>query len=143
MAALKPEIAIRKLLLDNAGIASAIGTRIYPGFAEEDQAKPYAIIRRDTTEPDHHMLGVSGLKYVSVELYLYGETYNALTTLAEQFEAVLDGVNDRTTVTIGATSIEIARLWMVEQSDEEVTIQDGTGRKTYSVYQRYELHYQN
>lgn len=143
MSALTPEKAIRKILKDTGSIFSLIGDRMYPDFAAEDRPLPYAIITRASTEPDHHMLGVSGLKYVSVDVVMYDETKQEAIALAQLFETALDGVNDRTTVTIGSESIPIARLWMTDQSDESVTLADGKGRKLYGIRQLYEMHYQN
>lgn len=136
-----PETAIRKLLTDNASITALIGTRIYPGFVAEAKAMPFAVINRDSTEPDHHLLGASGLRNVTVELVLYDEQYADLTALADLFEATLDTVNDRSTVTIGGDTFSIARLWMTDQSDETVQLADGKGRKIYSIRQLYELYY--
>lgn len=143
MPALAPEKAMRKILKDTGSIFALIGERIYPDFAAEGRAFPWAMMTRASTEPDHHMLGVSGLKYVSVDIVVYDEEKQSLITLAQLFETALDGVNDRTTVTIGAESIPIARLWMTDQSDESVALADGKGRKLYGIRQLYEMHYQN
>ena len=143
MPALAPEKAIRKILKNTSAIYSLIGDRIYPDFAAEGRDMPYAVISRASTEPDHHMGGVSGLKYVSVDVAVYHETKQELITLAQLFETALDGVNDRTTVTISAESIPIARLWMTDQSDESISLADGKGRKIYGIRQLYEMHYQN
>ncbi len=144
MPALMPEIAIRKLLNENGSIDAILDGRINPGFMMESADRPYAVYRRDSTEPDHHMGGVSGLKYISYAITFYAPTYAAATNLAQLAETELDGTHDRTTVSDGGNDIEIARLWLTDQSDEEQLVAgDGKARMVYGIRQLYEMHYQN
>lgn len=132
-----PEVAIRTLLLADGTVAAGLSDRVYSGYAPQAAARPFAILRRDTTDVDHHMGGASGLRQVRVEFYLYGEDYTVLNALAERCEAVLDSVNDRTTV----DTIDIARLWIEDHGDEEIQIGDGKGRPIRVIRQLYGMHY--
>lgn len=143
MPALKPEIAIRKILVDDASIAAVVGTRVYCGFAPQSSAMPYIIIRRGATDVDHYMGGKSGLKTVDVDIWIIGEGYESLTDLGELIEAELYTAGHRQTVTISAKSITFARLFMQDQSDEQEFLGDGTGKPRRQIYQRWQASYQN
>ena len=132
-----PKAAIRTLLLADGTISTALGTRVYPSYPAQEAAKPFAVLLCPTTEVDHHMGGSSGLREVSPELWLYGNEYDALVTLATRCEAVLDSTNDRSTV----GDVVISRLWMESQGEEEITVGDGKGRPIQVINQQYGMHY--
>ena len=132
-----PKQAIRSLLLADGTIAAALGTRIYPSYPAQGVVKPYAVLQCPVSEVDHHMGGASGLREVAPEFWLYGDDYEDLYALAEQCEAVLDTVNDRTTV----GDITISRLWMTDQDETEISPIDGKGRPIQVINQTYGMHY--
>lgn len=130
-----PEQAITGLLEN--GVA-ALGSRIYPGYAPQSASMPFAVVGRISTDPDHHMLGASGLREVRVGVAMYGTNALALGVIADAAEAVLDSVNDRTTT----DGINIARLWLDDMNQSEIQLADGTGRPVHALSQTYSMHYQ-
>lgn len=143
MPALKPEVAIRKILVDDSSIAAVVSTRVYCGFAPVSAAMPYVIIRRGATDVDHYMAGASGMKTVDVDIWIIGEGYETITDLAELIEAELYVAGHRQTITISAKSIRFAKLFMQDQSDEQEFLGDGTGKPRRQIYQRWSATYQN
>lgn len=135
---MNPEKAIVHLLENDGTVAASLGTRIYPGYAPQDAAFPFAIFGRESTDPDHHMLGASGLRLVRIGITFFGPQALSLGALAEAAEAALDSVNDRTTV----QGINIARLWLDDMSQSQIELADGTGRPIHAVSQTYSMHYQ-
>jgi len=132
---MKPEQAVIELL--EAGVAS-LSSRIYPGYAPQDAAMPFAVVGRDSTDVDHHMGGASGLRLVRIGVAFYGSRLLALGVIAEAAEAVLDTINDRTTV----ADIDIARLWIEDTAESQIELADGTGKPIHVITQTYSMHYQ-
>jgi len=132
---MKPEQAVIEII--ESGV-SALGSRIYSGYAPQDAAFPFAVIGRDSTDPDHHLLGASGLRLVRIGITIYGPRILALGIIAEAIESALDTVNDRTTV----AGINIARLWMEDMGESQIELADGTGNPIHAISQTYSMHYQ-
>lgn len=132
---MKPEQAVIELLETRV---TALGSRIYPGYAPQDVAKPFALVTRESTDPDHHMLGASGLRGVTISVYLVGDRAQTIGDVADAAETALDTVNDRTTV----ASINIARLWLDDMNTESIELADGTGKPMHAINQTYSMHYQ-
>jgi hypothetical protein len=131
---MKPEQAVITLLENGVG---SLSSRIYPGYAPQDAAMPFAVVGRDSTEVDHHILGASGLRLVRIGVAFYGPRLLALGVIAESAEAVLDTVNDRTTV----AGINIRRLWIEDTAESQIELADGTGKPIHVIAQTYSMHY--
>jgi len=131
---MKPEQAVITLLEN--GVAS-LSSRIYPGYAPQDAEMPFAVVGRDSTEVDHHILGASGLRLARIGVAFYGPRLLALGVIAEAAEAVLDTVNDRTTV----AGINIRRLWIEDTAESQIELADGTGKPIHVIAQTYSMHY--
>lgn len=140
MPTLNPETAIRKLILDDAGLGVTLGTRVYPGAGPNAPTYPLGVFERDRTEPQHNMSGPSDIKHVRSMWTWYGYDYDAMITLAEDVEAVLDGY--RGTVTIGADSVTFKTLFLEEQADALLKPNDGTGRAVHQIQQTYFVAYE-
>jgi len=134
---MKPEQAIAQLLESDGTVAAACGTRIYPGYAPQNAAFPYAAFGRESTDLDHHLLGTSGLYLVRIGITFYGQQRLALGVIAEAAKTALDTVNDRTTV----AGINIRRLWLEDMAESQIELADGTGRPVHAISQTYSMHY--
>lgn len=141
MATLNPETAIRKLIVDNAGLAAIFGTRIYPHAAPQSAAYPLGVYDRDNTDIQHDMVGAGNLKHVRSVWTWYGTDYDALSTAAGLVEALLDA--SRVTVTISTDSIQFRTLHMENETREVLMPTDGKGRAVYQIMQTYFVAYQN
>lgn len=128
-----PEQSIISVLTNDGPVSAVIGNRVYSGYAPQDAAMPFAVIGRNGTEVDHHMGGASGLRQVDISIDIYGESYTVLVDLADNIEAALDTANDR--------QGDIARLWITDQSDEQIELPDGKGRPIRVIRQTYGMHY--
>lgn len=141
MAALNPETAIRKLIVDDVGLGATLGTRVYPQAAPQKPTFPLGIYEREVTDVQHDMGGAGNLKHCRSVWTWYGYDYDALSTLAEDVEALLDG--NRSTVTIGLDSIEFRTLFLEDQTAQLLKPNDGTGRAVYQIMQTYFVAYDN
>ncbi len=141
MPALKPETAIRKLVIDDAGISALISSRVYPDVAPEKSAFPFVVYERISTDVQHDMGGAGNLKYVRVGMTIYSYSPDERNTIAEAIEALLDG--NRDTVTISASSIRFQTLFLEDQQDQVLKPDDGKGRAIYQALQTYFVAYSN
>ncbi len=133
-----PEQIIIQILESASAVTAVISDRIYVGYAPQDVAMPFLVIQRDSTEPDHHLLGASGLRRVDFSMSVYGPRVLVLTNLAKSIESALDTANDRTTV----GGVNVRRIWMEDQNSSTITLADGTGTPIHVVEQNYYMHYQ-
>lgn len=143
MPALKPEIALGAHFKATSTVNTPTGGRIWAGYAPQDSAQPFVVIRRGTTEVDYHMGGTSGLKRVEVDIWVTGERYEEITDIAEAIEATMHANVYRGTFTSGAKSITFSDCTMQEQTDEQEVIDDAEGKPIRRIYQRWRLTYQN
>lgn len=86
------EEAFIGLLLANAGVSAAVGTRINWGRKpQEDAQKPYTILQKPNRLVDMHMRGPSGLTTTRVQIDHYGDTYLSVLAASRAFSAALIG----------------------------------------------------
>lgn len=145
MPALKPEIAIMKVLSDDAGISAAADGGIWAGYAPQstDVDEYFVIVRRASTTVDYKMTGPSALKECETDIWITGPSYETLTDLAELIEDEMHTAVHRQTITISADSITFSKAFLTDQADEQEVIDDGTGKPTRRIAQRWRLAYQN
>lgn len=143
MPALKPEIALGKHFKATATIATPSGSRIFAGYAPQEAADPFIILRRGGTDVDHKQAGNSGMKTVSIDVWITGKNYEVITDIAEAIETEMYANVHRGTITEGAKSITFRKAYLQDQVDEQEVIDDATGKPIRRVYQRWECTYQN
>ena len=134
MALKSPEAVLRNALVTNADVQALISGRIYPlrYVGPSPIQFPLIIWRRARVLREVGMNGPLGLPRVTVELYVYGTTYEATRDLADKCRRVLDGfagVLDHT---------EVRQVSMMDEADDLVEI-DGAENSLYLVRQTYDL----
>lgn len=86
------EEALVALLLADAGVAAALGTRIWWARAPQGQpARPYCVLRAISDPHDYHMGGPSGLFRSRIQTDVYGETYAQAKTASRALSAAISG----------------------------------------------------
>lgn len=141
--ALKPEIAVQIAMLANSSITALTAQRVFAGYAPQDAAEPFIIVRRNSTLVDHKMAGTSGLRTVNIDVYIVSKTYETATNIAEYIETAMYGAVHRQTISSGGRSITAQKMFMQDQLDEQEVIDDATGKPVRRVYQRWEMVFDN
>jgi len=85
------EQAIYAILTGDATVSATLGTRIYPNAARENSTRPYATFARIGTEHVESFEGSSGFASALIQIDLWGDSYLALKTLAENIRLAMQG----------------------------------------------------
>ena len=133
MALKSPEAVLRNALISDADVQALIGGRIYPlrYVGPSPIQFPIIIWRRARVLREMAMSGPVGLPKVTVELYVYGVTYEAARDLADKCRRVLDGFAG------SLDNTEVRQSFLVDEADDLVEI-DGAENSLYLVRQTYE-----
>jgi hypothetical protein len=119
-----PTDAFRAFLLQSTAIAALIDDRLGPHQQPQTAVRPYGVYTRIATDPQHHLVGASGLAFVRIQLDLYGDDFGVLETIAAAVRNRVDGY--RGTVTQGSDSLAIQCIELLDQSDAADSPNDGT-----------------
>lgn len=84
------ERAIYAVLAADVGVGSLAGDKIRPLVAFEDDATPYVVYQRITSEHHDHLSGTSGLARARVQVTAWGNDYGEAKVLATAVRAALD-----------------------------------------------------
>ena len=134
MALKSPEAVLRNALISDTDVQALIGGRIYPlrYVGPSPIQFPIIIWRRARVLREMAMSGPVGLPKVTVELYVYGATYEAARDLADKCRRVLDGFAGT------FDNTEVRRSLLMDEADDLVEI-DGAENSLYLVRQTYDL----
>ncbi len=133
MALKSPEAVLRNALISDTDVQALLGGRIYPlrYVGPSPIQFPIIIWRRARVLREMAMSGPVGLPKVTVELYVYGATYEAARDLADKCRRVLDGFAG------SLDNTEVRQSFLVDEADDLVEI-DGAENSLYLVRQTYE-----
>ena len=84
-------VGFRAYLLDDAGIAAVVGTRVYPIRLPQGQISPSIIYTRISGFGDNHMLGPSGLSRPRLQVDCWAQSADTASTLANLVKERIDG----------------------------------------------------
>ena len=87
------EEAVISLLLDDAGVAALVSTRVYPGSRVQGSALPAVVINRVSGAPVYTDDGESGLSQARLQVDCWGTTYSSAKGVARAVKAVLSAYN--------------------------------------------------
>ena len=134
MALKSPEAVLRNALVTNVDVQALISGRIYPlrYVGPAPIQFPLIIWRRARVLRDIGMNGPTGQPRVTVELYVYGSTYEAARDLADKCRRVLDGFSG------SFDNTEVRQVSLMDEADDLVEI-DGAENSLYLVQQTYDL----
>jgi hypothetical protein len=134
MALKSPEAVLRNALISDADVQALVSGRIYPlrYVGPSPIQFPIIIWRRARVLREMAMSGPVGLPKVTVELYVYGVTYEAARDLADKCRRVLDGFAG------SFDNTEVRQSFLVDEADDLVEI-DGAENSLYLVRQTYDL----
>ena len=133
MALKSPEAVLRNALISDTDVQALVNGRIYPlrYVGPSPIQFPIIIWRRARVLREMAMSGPVGLPKVTVELYVYGATYEAARDLADKCRRVLDGFAG------SLDNTEVRQSFLVDEADDLVEI-DGAENSLYLVRQTYE-----
>jgi hypothetical protein len=134
MALKSPEAVLRNALISDTDVQALVNGRIYPlrYVGPSPIQFPIVIWRRARVLREMAMSGPVGLPKVSVELYVYGVTYEAARDLADKCRRVLDGFAG------SLDNTEVRQSLLMDEADDLVEI-DGAENSLYLVRQTYDL----
>jgi len=127
MALKSPEQALRSVLLNDATVSAAIGTKVFPVLAPADVELPFITYRRAAIEREQTLGLPMGVPRVTIDFVVYALTYEAAREAADAVRLALDGYSGTVdTVTVRQTSLE-------NESDDFVTLASAEMPPVYSV----------
>lgn len=116
MGKLETVYAVRKILADNATVASLVGSRIYPLFnIPQNVAKPYITYVQAGGDHVHDLGGASGGCTYSIDVHCMAESDTAMRALGVAVRKALDGYLG--TVTVGSDSVIIEQCHLQSETD--------------------------
>ena len=132
-----PEFVLRTALVNSTAVNSLISGRIYPLRYVGSQRITYPLLiwRRARIERQQAFNAPVGVPRVTMELYAYGETYEAVRDLADKCRVVLDGYGG----TLDNT--EVKQTALVDEADDLVEV-EGAESPLYTVKQTYDIIWQ-
>jgi len=132
-----PEAVLRNALLTDPAVAAIVGFRIYPMryVGPSPVQLPLIVWRRARILREQTLANPMGVPRVTVEFYLYAESYSAVRDLADKCRACLDGYGG----TFDNTQVKQASL--EDESDDLVAL-EGAETSMYSVLQTYDIRWQ-
>lgn len=132
-----PEMVLRNALASNATVSGLVGGRIYPlrYVGPSPIQFPLVIWRRARILREQTLGSPLGVPRVTVEFYVYAETYTDAREVADAMRGVLDGY--------GGTfdNVEVKQVSLEDEADDLVPL-EGAETSLYSVLQTYDIRWQ-
>lgn len=132
-----PEMVLRNALVGNATVSGLVGGRIYPlrYVGPSPIQFPLVIWRRARILREQTLGSPLGVPRVTVEFYVYAETYTDAREVADAMRGVLDGY--------GGTfdNVEVKQVSLEDEADDLVPL-EGAETSLYSVLQTYDIRWQ-
>lgn len=135
MRRLRPDTALRYVLMDDAELFAITGNRIFRGVAEQRGEKPYGVFFRIKTESHQQLGGPSGLKECDIQFNWYCTDFAVLDQLADLVESILDGFAG--IVEVEGLSLDIQSCYLADERDGDIEVPDGSGLPIYCIEQIY------
>lgn len=139
MSTLRPETALRAVLMDAAPVTAIIGTRLTRSVAPQKSPHPFGIFARTKTEPEYHTAGRSDLREVEVMFAWYHTDFDALADLVEKVEDALSGFAGD--VAVESQTVNIDTAYLTNEWDGDVLTADGSGEPLYCINQTFRVAY--
>jgi hypothetical protein len=129
------EEALYYHLVNNAGVAALITTRVYPNVIPEDVAQPAAAYQVISRIPILHHNGPSGLETVRVQITCRATTYAVAKSVAVAIVTALDGFSGAMGG-VGGVTVEYSH---VENEQDGYNMVSGSSTMRLDVIVMYQL----
>lgn len=139
MSTLRPETALRAILLDNADIVNTIGDRLTRSVALQTSPHPFGIFARTKTDPHYTMDSSSDIREVYVMFAWYDTDFDQLDALIQKAEDVLSGFTGE--VAVEDKSVHIDTVYLTDERDGDVLAADGSGEPLWCIEQIFRVAY--
>lgn len=118
--------ALRRLLLDSAGVVALVADRIVPWHLGQSVTQPSIVYAQISDDPGHHYLGVSGPAKPRFQFDIRALNYEEIVAIAREVKLALDGFSG--IVAFGSASpqetIEIQGIF--KRSEFDLPFDDNT-----------------
>jgi hypothetical protein len=81
---------LRSRLTSFAGLAALVSTRIQPGVASQNTARPYVTYQTISEVRDYGMGGGIGIVFARYQFDVFAESYDAARAIVDQLRLALD-----------------------------------------------------
>lgn len=131
-----PEAVLRNAVVTTQTTSSVVGSRVYPLLAPASAALPFITYRRAGIRRAQTLSGPMGVPQVTVEIDVYGATYEAARDLADRVRLVLDGY--------GGTfdNTEVKQTSLENEQDDFVTLAGADMPPVFSVKLTFDVWWQ-
>lgn len=131
-----PEAVLLRALLASPAVAMLMGRRVYAVMAPQSATYPFATYRRNAIEREQTLGNPMGVPRVSVELQIYGGTYEQARQAADAIRSVLDGYGG------SALGCTVSQVSLEQESDDFVALAGGDLPPAYQITQSYDVWWQ-
>lgn len=131
-----PEAVLLRALLADPAAAILLGRRVYAVMAPQSATYPFATYRRNAIDREQTLGNPMGVPRVSIELQVYGGTYEQAREAADAARAILDGYGG------SALGCTVSQVSLEQESDDFVTLQGGDLPPAYQITQSYDVWWQ-
>lgn len=132
---MRPETALRAILMDDATVTGYVGARLTRRVAQQTSEHPFGIFTRTKTDPHYNMDGDSTLREVEVMFAWYHTDLDALDLLVRAAEAALSGFSG------DVDGLPIDTVYLTDERDGDVLIADGSGEPLWCIEQIFRTAY--
>lgn len=131
-----PERVLMRRLATCPESAAALGFRVFPLIAPTSADIPFAVYQRTGIERQPTLAGVMGVPTVTLQLDIYGVTYEQARTAADAVRVALDGWNGT------HYGVVVSRVSSDQETDELAALDGGEMPPVYQITQSYEILWQ-
>jgi hypothetical protein len=131
-----PEAVLLRALLASPAVALLMGRRVYAVMAPQSATYPFATYRRSAVDREQTLVAPMGVPRVSIEVQVYGGTYEQAREAADAMRSVLDGYGG------SALGCTVSQVSLEAESDDFVTLQGGDLPPAYQITQTYDTWWQ-
>jgi hypothetical protein len=131
-----PEAVLLRALLASPAVALLMGRRVYAVMAPQSATYPFATYRRSAVDREQTLVAPMGVPRVSIEVQVYGGTYEQAREAADAIRSVLDGYGG------SALGCTVSQVSLEAESDDFVTLQGGDLPPAYQITQTYDTWWQ-
>jgi hypothetical protein len=129
------EVALVNYIRSNEVLMALVGGRVYPVLAPTQAALPYIVYGQTAYRSERHMLGVSVLKWSTIDWDAYGTPHDEASAIRDGLIAIFDGFRG------GLSAVGISQIFIRGIGDTLVEDKSGSQQMIYACSVQVEIAY--